>query len=290
MTFFLFHGVGGDPAVVQAGKNASPETIAQIRHELGMDRPLLSQYGFFLKQVVTFDWGRSWSTHESINSMLLQGIGPSLSITVPAFLLSCFIALWIAMIAVIYRDSYLASAVVVVCLAMMSVSFLVYIITFQRFFAYDLNLFPVYGWNPDGIRRWQYVTLPCVIYICVSIGPKILMFRTALIEDAESDYVRTARAKGLGTWSLYGRHVLKNALIPIMTLIITQMPSLITGSLLLEAFFGIPGVGGLLVTAIQSSDFPVIKAITVLGTLVYIFFNLLNDLIYSWIDPRIELQ
>lgn len=290
MTFILFHWVGGDPAVVQAGKNASPEVIAQIRHELGMDRSLMSQYGFFLKQVVTFNWGRSWSTNESIGQMLAQGIGPSLSITIPAFLLSCLIALFIAMIAVIFRDSFLSSAVVVICLAMMSVSFLVYIIAFQRFFAYDLNLFPVYGWSTSWIGRWQYVTLPCAIYICVSIGPKILMFRTALIEDAESDYVRTAKAKGVGTWGLYGRHILKNSLIPIITLIITQMPSLMTGSLLLEAFFGIPGLGGLLVTAIQSSDFPVIKALTVIGTLVYILFNLLNDLIYSWIDPRIELR
>lgn len=276
--------------MVQAGKNASPEVIAQIRHELGMDRPLIAQYGFFLKQVLTFDWGRSWSTNESIGKMIAQGIGPSLSITIPAFLLSCLIALFVAMIAVIFRESFLSSAVVVICLAMMSVSFLVYIIAFQRFLAYDLSLFPVYGWSSSWMGRWQYVTLPCIIYICVSIGPKILMFRTALMEDAESDYVRTAKAKGVGTWRLYGRHVLKNSLIPIITLIITQMPSLMTGSLLLEAFFGIPGLGGLLVTAIQSSDFPVIKALTVIGTLVYIFFNLLNDLIYSWIDPRIELR
>lgn len=290
ITFILFNLVGGDPALMHAGKNASPEMIAQIRTELGMDRSLPKQYLFFLKQVVTFDWGHSWSTQESISQMFRDGIGPSLSITLPAFVLSCLLALALALFSVTMRHSVWSQLIIISCLVLMSISFLVYIIFFQKFLAFDLNMFPVYGWDTGIIKRWQYVTLPCLIYLCVSIGPKILLFRTALLEDIESDYVRTARAKGISSWNLYTHHILNNALIPILTLIISQMPTLITGSLILEAFFGIPGLGGLLVRSIQNSDFPVIKAMTVVGTLFYIFLNLMNDLIYSWIDPRIELR
>lgn len=290
ITFVLFHIVGGDPALIHAGKNASPEIIENIRSELGMNRTLPRQYLFFLQQVITFDWGESWSYHQPITDLILQGIGPSLSITVPAFTCSVLIALLLALGTTIFRFSWFSRLILSTSLGLMSVSFIVYIILLQKFLAFDLNLFPIYGWNPNWIERWSYVTLPCLIYVGVTIGPKIFLFRTALLQDVESDYVRTARAKGMSQWTIYGKHILKNSLIPIVSLIVSQMPTLITGSLLLETFFGIPGVGHLLIHAIQNSDFPMIKAMTVLGTLVYLFFNFINDLIYYWIDPRIELK
>lgn len=290
VTFTLFNLVGGDPALQYAGKNANAELIASLREELGMNKPLPAQYLFFLKQTFTFNWGDSWSTHRSINQMISDGLGPSLSLTAPAFLITVIASVLIALLASVYKGRWPDHLIHVICLSLMSVSFLVYIMFFQKALAYDLSLFPIYGWDPGFQFRWQYVLLPWLIYVSVSVGPKVLLFRSAILDEAHQDYVRTARSKGLSTFNVYTKHILRNALIPILTLTIAQMPSLITGSLLLETFFGIPGLGNMLVKAIQESDFPVIKAMTVVGSLAYIFFNLLNDVLYFYFEPRMELK
>lgn len=289
ITFSLFHLVGGDPALHYAGKNANPETIASLRHELRLDRPLFSQYLFYLRQTVTFDWGHSWTTQRPIRQMFLDGLGPSLCLTLPAFIFSVVLALVFALIAARYRDRWPDRLLTVACLALMSLSFLVYIIYMQKILAFDLSLFPIYGWDPGWIDRWPYLSLGWIIYVLVSLGPKILLYKAALIEELSQDYVRTAKAKGLSDVAVYGKHILKNAMIPILTFTLWQMPSLITGSLLLEAYFGIPGLGGMLMKAIHNSDFPVIQAMTVIGSLLYIFFNLVVDVLYAALDPRVEL-
>lgn len=248
------------------------------------------QYLFYVQQVFTFDWGYSWSKKSSINQLILDGLGPSLSVTLPAFTLAVIVSIFLALLTSYFREQFLDKFITISCLALMSISFLVYIIALQKWLAFDLSLFPVYGWDPGLIERWQYVSLPWIIYLCVAVGPKILLFRTAILDEIGQDYVRTARSKGIDNFTLYFKHILKNAMIPILTLIVVQMPFLITGSLLLETFFGIPGLGGLLVDAINNSDFPVIKAMTVVGSLAYMFFNLLNDVLYMWLDPRIELR
>lgn len=290
ITFTLFNIVGSDPALQLAGKNADAELIASIRQELGLDRSLPAQYLFYLKQVVTFDWGYSWDKKTQINQLIWDGLGPSLSITVPAFALAVLFSLIVALVTSYYRDTWVDKVITVSCLALMSISFLVYIIALQKWLAFDVSLFPVYGWSTSWVLRWQYVSLPWLIYLFVATGPKALLFRSAILDEVQQDYVRTARSKGVDNMTLYLKHILKNAMTPILTMIVVQMPFLITGSLLLEAFFGIPGVGGLLVEAIYTSDFPVIKAMTVVGSLAYMFFNLLNDILYQWLDPRIELK
>jgi peptide/nickel transport system permease protein len=290
ITFFLFNIVGGDPALQYAGKNASAELISSLRQELGLNQSLWGQYLFFLKQTLTFQWGQSWTTQQSILKMFGEGIGPSLSVTLPAFLISVISSVILSLFCAFYRYRFFDKAVHVLCLSLMSVSFLVYIIVLQKFLTYDHSLFPVYGWDPSWQWRWQYVGLPWLIYVAVSIGPKILVFRAAILDEVQKDYVRTGRAKGLSAVALYGKHILRNALIPILTLVLAQMPSLITGSLLLETFFGIPGIGNMLVKAIQTSDFPVIKAMTVMGALFYIAFNLLNDLLYFYFEPRVRFK
>jgi peptide/nickel transport system permease protein len=290
ITFLLFNIVGGDPALQYAGKNASAELIASLRQELGLNQSLFSQYLFFLKQTITFDWGQSWATHEPILKMFGQGLGPSLSVTVPAFFISIGSSILLALLCAFFRYRLFDKMVHILCLSMMSVSFLVYIIVLQKFFTYDFSIFPVYGWDPSWIWRWQYVGLPWLIYVAVSVGPKILVFRAAILDEVHKDYVRTARAKGLSVFTIYGKHILRNAIIPIITLTVAQMPALITGSLLLETFFGIPGIGSMLVKAIQNSDFPVVKAMTVMGALIYIGFNLLNDLLYFYFEPRMKLR
>ncbi len=287
VTFAIFHLVGGDPALLYAGKNASAETIAQLRQELGLDRSLLAQYFSFLKQTITWDWGESWASHQSVTQMILQSVGASLSLTLPAYFLTILLSLSLALFAV-YKKSWWDRTICLFCSVLMSFSFLVFIIYAQKLFAFDMNLFPVYGWDPSWTGRWMYVTLPCLIYAFASMAPKILLFRSTLLNESEQDYVRTAYAKGLSPRQIYTSHILKNAAIPILTVITSQMPTLITGSLLLEAYFGIPGLGGLLLKAIQGSDLPVIQALTVIGSTLYIVFNLLNDLLAAFFDARVE--
>lgn len=290
ITFGLFYFVGGDPVLIYAGKNASTETIAQLRHDLGMDQPIIQQYLFFVRQVFTWTWGDSWSTHQSVTRMIAEGAGASLSLTLPAYCLSIFLALLLSLFAAAFQNSLWDRLLNFLCYSLMSFSFLIFIIYGQKFLAFDLNLFPVFGWDPSWQKRWIYITLPALIYVMATIGPKILLFRAALINEASQDYVRTAYSKGLSSFAVYSRHILKNASVPIVTLITSQMPSLITGSLLLEAYFGIPGIGGLLLKSIQSSDFPVIKALTICGSLLYIIFNLLNDFFIFLFDSRAEFK
>jgi peptide/nickel transport system permease protein len=290
LTFSLFHFVGGDPALQYAGKNASAEAVASLRQELGLDRSLPLQYVYFLKQLVTWDWGRSWATKKPVTTLITDHVGASLSLTLPAYFFSVLLALLLALFMAYLKNSLWDQALLFCCFILMSFSFLVYIIYAQKILAFDFNFFPVYGWNPSWVSRWVYVTLPCVVYVLASIAPKILLFRATFLNEVRQDYVRTAYAKGLSPLQIYGFHILKNAALPILALVTSQMPTLITGSLLLEAYFGIPGLGGLLLKAIQSSDLPVVKAITVMGSLIYVFFNLLNDILAAFFDARVELR
>ena len=290
ITFLLFNVVIDDPAVLLAGKSASPERLAQIRAELGTDQPMYIQYLNSVKQIFTFDFGRSWSSQQKVSETIMQGIGPSLTLTVPAFAISVLLSICLALGTAFFRGSWVDKMATVVALALMSISSLVYIMVFQNFFGYTLGVFPISGWDSSMTGRWEYVQLPWLIWIVLSLGPNLLVYRTAILDEYFQDYVRTARAKGLAEGVVLFKHVLKNALIPIITIVVVQMPFLITGSLLLEAFFGIPGLGGMLYQAINNSDFPVIRAMVVIGTLLYMTFNLLADLMYAVVNPRVRLS
>lgn len=292
ITFIIFNMVGGDPSFHLAGKNASVEQVESIRNELGLNKSLPMQYLDFLKQSLTFDWGQSWSTQQNINQMFLDGLGPSLCLTLPAFILGISLSIFLALISTLAKslNSGFDGGITTICLALMSVSFLVYIISFQYFFAFSLGLFEINGWSFDWTQRWSFLFLPWIISVFVSLGPNILIFRSAFLNEVNQDYVRTARAKGIPQIKIFSSHILKNSLVPVITIVMLQVPYLLTGSLLLEAFFGIPGLGGALIQAIQSADFPVIKAFTVIGSLAYVLINLFADFLYLVADPRIKLK
>jgi peptide/nickel transport system permease protein len=290
ITFSLFSFVGGNPALTKAGKHATAERVAEIEKELGTDKPLPVQYLMFLKQVVTFDYGRSWASHQAISDMIADGIGPTLSLTLPAFALIVVLSITLAMLLAYYRGGLLDKTVMVVCLAAMSLSSLVYILYMQYGLAFMAGLFPISGWDDSWTERWQYVALPMLIFIAFSLGANVLFYRTVFLDEMYQDYVRTARAKGLNPRKVLFKHVLRNALIPIITMIVLEMPFLILGSLLLESFFGIPGLGGIVVGAINNADFPVIKAVTVMGAIIYMLFQLVSDVLYAVVDPKIQLR
>lgn len=290
VTFILFNLLSGDPAARFAGKHATAEQVGTIRAELGLDRTLPEQYLFFVKQIVTLDFGRSWSTKQTIATMINDGFSATLSLTIPPFLSSVVFCVGLALFAAYFRGTVFDKGVVVTCLGLMSISSLVYILALQYFLAFNLGLFPISGWDPSWDGRWEYLVLPWIIMFVLTLGPNILIYRSVIMDEAYQDYVRTARAKGLSSSAVFARHILKNAMIPIITVVVIEMPFLITGSVLVENFFGIPGMGGMVVKALNESDFPVVKAMTVIMSFAYMLFNLLSDVLYSVVDPRIKLS
>lgn len=290
IVFFLFNIVAGDPTLLLLGKHASAEQALELKQQLGLDKSLFMQYVDIVKSAFTFDFGRSWSTKQQISSMLANGAIPSLTLTLPAFFFSTLISILFATLVAYYRGKGIDLVVRISCIAMMSISSLVYILVFQNVLAYQLGLFEISGYEYGFPNFIPYVALPILIWVVLSLGPDIRFYRTMILDEIYQDYVRTARAKGLSEKKILLKHVLRNALIPIITYLVNQLPFLLLGSLLLESFFSIPGLGGIVITAINSSDFPVIKAMAILSAVAYILFTLLQDILYTVADPRVKLN
>ncbi|HXH76726.1 MAG TPA: ABC transporter permease [Bacteriovoracaceae bacterium] len=288
--FVLFNVIAGDPTAVLLGKNATARQMADLREQLGLNKSLLLQYLDVVKSAFTFDFGRSWATKQEITSMIKQGAYPSLCLTIPAFVISTVLAMLISLVVAFYRGKGIDLFIRLLCIAGMSVSALAYILAFQWFFAYKLGWFEISGFEygfPDFI---PYIALPTIVWILLSLGPDVRFFRTVILDEIYQDYVRTARAKGLGEIRILLKHVLRNAMIPIITYTVIQIPFLILGALLLENFFSIPGLGGITLNALNSSDFPVIKAMAILSSVIYIVFSLISDILYTLADPRVKLK
>jgi peptide/nickel transport system permease protein len=291
LVFFLFNWVGGDPAQVLAGKISNPEQIANIRKQLGVDLPYWQQLLIFIKQIVTVDFGRSWATNEEVRHIFLTRIGPSATIMIPIMLLETVLGIALAMGVAYYRGSLTDRSIMLICTVGMSISFLVYIIAGQYVFGFLLGWFPVQGWSDSFWKNLStYTPLPVFLAVLVGLAPTIRLYRSVFLEEINHDYVRTARAKGLPEGTVMFKHVLRNAMIPILTNISFYLPGLVLGSFLLEKFFSIPGLGREVITAVDRSDFPVIKAVTVYVAFATMFFNLGVDLLYKWVDPRVQFK
>ncbi|AXI01895.1 ABC transporter permease [Aquirhabdus parva] len=291
LIFFLFNWVGGDPAYILAGKMPNPDMIANIRKQLGIDQPYYVQLWIFIKQILTFNFGASWSTGESVSHIILTRLGPSLTILIPLTILQTLIAVALALAIAFVRGSLTDRMVMIACTVGMSISILVYIILFQYWFAYKWSLFPVQGWGDNFTQNlFHYSLLPILIMLVVSIAPSLRLYRTFVLDEINQDYVRTARAKGMGERRILWVHVLRNAAIPIITDVMSNLPALLIGAFLIERFFGIPGIGREVILAVERSDFPVIKAITVYVAAATMIFNLLTDLMYQAVDPRVQLK
>ncbi len=361
VTFCLFTLVGGDISQQIAGKNADAETIAEIRHEYGFDKPLfvgfeplegdrwtepddpdyLLQYieqtdggaafvtdfqkvtarqaarqdwlkGLFMQRLkdgrigqawkmlnfdsqflaqftraFTFHFGRALD-RERISEKILRGVGPSLALTLPMFIGTLVISISFALIVAFLRGTVWDHIIVILCVAGMSIPYLSFIIFGQFFFAYKLDWFPIF-YAPDRPMAVS-VVLPALIGIVAGLGTNLRFYRTIMLDEVRSDYVRTAFAKGLSAPTVLFKHVLKNAMIPIVTNVVLSIPYLILGSLLLERFFGIPGLGYLMIEAINARDFFVLNAMTFILALLIAFFTLLTDICYAWVDPRVKFD
>jgi peptide/nickel transport system permease protein len=291
LVFFLFKYFGGDPAEILAGLNATPEQVNSIREQLGLNRPVWQQLWIFLKQIVSFDWGRSWATNESVSALFLSRLPATLTVMVPIFLLEVFLAIPFALGVAYVRGSLTDRAVLIISTLALSVSFLVYVIVGQYFFAFRLGLFPVQGWT-DSVwtNLTVYAPLPVMLAMLVSLAPQTRLYRSFFLDEIGQDYVRTARAKGLTEKRILLKHVMRNAMIPILTNIAGGLPGIFVGSFLIEVFFSIPGLGREVLQAVNRSDYPVIQAVTIYLAVLTMLINALTDLAYKMVDPRVVLK
>ena len=299
LTFVLFNVVGGSPAEVVLGKNATAEAIAAFNHKWGYDKPLIigmrdeergmrglwdSQFFNFVGGVCKGDFGYSIENQEPVLEVLKRGVGPSLSLTVPILAGGVIVALMLALLSAAMRGGWVDRAVLLFSAVLMSVNYVIWVLAGQFFLSYKAGIFPVWGYE-----NAFYLVLPVMIGMFSSLGADVRFFRTAILDEVYKPYVLTARAKGLSGWTIMTRHVLRNALIPIVTYVSLSIPYLFTGSLLLESFFGIPGLGSVSINAIHSSDMAVVRAVVVLGSLLYQFVNLITDVLYAFLDPRVRM-
>ena len=291
LIFFLFNAVGGDPALVLAGKITNPEQIANIRKQLGVDEPYWYQLWVFVKQIVTFDFGRSWATNEEVSKIFLTRIGPTLTIMIPVLVLETVIGVILAIGVAYVRGTMTDRMIMMICTVAMSISFLVYIIVAQYYFGFKWGVFPVQGWTDSFWKNLTtYAPLPIMLAVFVGLAPALRLYRSFFLDEINHDYVRTARAKGLSETTVMLKHVLRNAMIPILTNIGIALPGIFVGSFLLETFFSIPGLGREILVAVNRSDFPVIKAATVYLAMVTMIINLAVDVMYKAVDPRVTFK
>ncbi|MEI8265158.1 MAG: ABC transporter permease [Betaproteobacteria bacterium] len=291
LVFFLFKYFGGDPAEILGGLNATPEQIAAIRQQLGLDQPVWVQLGIYLKSIVTFDWGKSWATNEAVSNLFASRLPATLTVMLPILILDVLLALPIAMWVAYRRGSLADRSLMVITTVALSISFLVYIIVGQYLFGFQLGWFPVQGWSDNvWTNLITYVPLPVLLAVMVGLAPQTRLYRSFFLDEMGHDYVRTARAKGLTENTVMFKHVLRNAMIPILTNIGLSLPGVFVGSFLIEVFFSIPGLGREILLAVNRSDYPVIQAIAVYLAVLTMVINLIVDVMFKLVDPRVVLK
>jgi peptide/nickel transport system permease protein len=304
ITFALFFLVNtpDDVARMQLGvKRVTPEAIEKWKAERGYDKPLLwnapaggvetvTNTIFFEKSVRLFalDFGRAEDNRDIWNEIKTR-MGPSLALALPVFLVGLAVNITFALGMAFFRATYLDLWGVILCVAMMSISSLFYIIGGQYLISKLWHLVPISGYE-GGSDAMKFLVLPVLIGVIGGIGAGSRWYRTLFLEEMGKDYVRTARAKGLAESVVMFRHVLQNALIPILTGVVVVIPLLFMGSLITESFFGIPGLGSYTIDAIQAQDFAVVRAMVFIGSVLYIVGLLLTDISYTIVDPRVRLN
>lgn len=303
-TFALFFVVNtpDDVARMQLGiKRVTPEAIQQWKQQHGYDKPMMFNHAasgpkkitdtlFWQKSASMFvlDFGYS-DDGRNISREIQTRMWPSLAIALPTFLVGLAVYISFALLMTLFRATALDMAGVALCVLLMSVSSLFYIIGGQFVMSKLWHLVPISGYD-SGLDSLKFIIVPIVIGIIGSVGSSSRWYRSIFLEEINKDYVRTARAKGLSELRVLFTHVLKNAMIPILTGVVVVIPLLFMGSLLTEAFFGIPGLGSYTIDAINAQDFSVVRAMVFLGSLLYIAWLILTDVSYTLVDPRVRLS
>ncbi len=294
VSFVLMVHFGPDKTYDLLGKNPTVDQIAEVRHQLGYDQSFVVRYSQYLKELATMDFGYSDSSGEKVFTILTRTIPVSLALILPGFILGNLLGVILALVAAYHRGQWTDKIIMGASVMGMSVSFLIVIIAFQAIFSSTrgLDLFPVRGWDVYSFSDYiHYVTVPTLASIFVSLGYNTRFYRAVIVEEMGRDHVRTAKAFGAKPIELLFKSVLKNSLIPIITRIMFSIPLVvISGSLLLESYFGIPGVGKVTYDAIITGDQPILKAVVGLTAIMFVFTLIINDILYKVVDPRISLK
>ena len=291
LVFFLFKFFGGDPAEILGGLLATPEQIEAIRQQLGLNDPWYVQLWIFVKSIFTFNWGNSWATSEAVSNIFKTRLPATLTVMVPILVLEVVLGIIAAMAVAYVRGSLTDRAVMIITTIALSISFLVYIIVGQWLFGFYLGWFPVQGWSDSFVTNLTYYALlPILLATLVSLAPQTRLYRSFFLDEIGQDYVRTARAKGVTENRILFKHVLRNAMIPVLTNVAVQLPGIFVGSFLIETFFSIPGLGREVLLAVNRSDYPVIQAATVYLAALTMVINLITDVLYKFVDPRVTLK
>jgi peptide/nickel transport system permease protein len=296
--FVLFFTVTDPDDVARRalGEKALPEVIEQWKVNHGYAKPLWPWQGEgesllqdHFRRMLTFDFGRSDADDAPIAERLRRGMGPSLSLTLPLFVLGLGVGMTLSLFVAFFRETYIDRMGVFLCVLGMSVSILLYIIGGQYLIGKLLRWFPISGFDVSPELLPRFLALPLVVGLAAGVGSDVRFYRTVFLEETNRDYVRTARAKGCGEGRIMVRHVLRNALIPILTQVVLAIPFLFTGALLLESFFGIPGLGAITVDAINGNDFSTLRTMVYIGSLLFVGGQVLTDVTYALADPRVRL-
>lgn len=304
LTFGLFFMVNtpDDMARIHLGaKHVTPEAISRWKSEHGYDKPLFinaeaeglakaTDTLFVEKSLKLFvlDFGAA-DDGRDIAREIGQRMWPSLAIALPTFLVGLLAYLSFSLLLVFFRGTPLDTGGVILCVALMSISGLFYVIGGQYLMGKLWHWFPISGYQP-GLDAWKFMVMPVLVSLIGGLGDSSRFYRALFIEEIGKDYVRTARAKGLSDLRVLFKHVLGNAMIPILTGVVVVIPRLFMGSLIIESFFGIPGLGSYTIDAIQAQDFAIVRSMVFLGSLLYIVGLVLTDISYSWADPRVRLE
>ena len=304
ITFALFFVVNSpdDMARMHLGdKRVTAEMVSKWKHDHGYDRPLLiadDRQGWqrltdtlFVRhslRLFLLDFGRA-DDGRDISADIRQRMGPSLAIALPNLLIGLLMTITVSLTLVFFRATYIDLGGILVAVAMMSISAMFYIIAGQYLLGKLLNLTPISGYQ-EGWDSIRFLVTPVLVGVVAGFGSSVRWYRTLFLEEIEKDYIRTARARGLGESAVLFRHLLRNAMIPILTGVVVVIPLLFMGSLITESFFSIPGLGSYTIDAIRAQDFAIVRAMVFLGSLLYIIGLILTDISYLLVDPRVRLR
>lgn len=292
VTFFLFYATGSPEQMARRNLSAKNPTPAQIQTWLvqhGYDKPMSVQFKKHMSELLMLRFGNSDATGEPIWGKIHRGIGASTLVAALVFFGSLLVSITLALLVAYYRGTYLDTWGVFMCVLLMSITYILYIVGTQFVLGRMLRYLPLAGYM-HGMNAIKFAIMPMFVGIISRLGADVRFYRTVVLDEMNHDYVRTARAKGVSEENVLFKHVLKNASIPILTRTILSLPFIMMGSILLESFFGIPGLGTMTVDAINSQDFAVIRAMVFLGTVLYIIGAALTDVFYALVDPRVRLE
>ena len=302
--FALFFMVSSPQKIAQRilGEKATEEQVEQWVADHGYDKPLFwnsdpdpgtiavtdTIFWNYMSDMLTFQFGASDLDDVPIGDKLKAGVGPSLTLTVPVFFVGLVFSIATALVVSLFRGTYIDTMTTFLCVVGMSVVFFLYIIGGQFIFGRLLRWFPISGFSMGHLVH--FLMLPVVVGVIAGVSEQIRFYRTVMLNEAARDYIRTARAKGLKYRTILRKHLLKNAMIPVLTNVVMRIPMLFLGALLTESFFGIPGLGRLLFESITNNDFRTMAALVYISSLLYIFANIITDISYTWVDPRVRLS